>query len=264
MFKYENNKVLFGLTALLVVSLYIIICDCEIPVIQFNSKIDRYLELIFVHQHADKTFYNIAISYVAAYIFFLLQVYMPTRQNHFRSMTILKPMIESYINSVKLLLTILMQITTFQNNQTNIRKLEELFVVEERENRIFRFTFNESFERLVEKTESTHSEIITNPMLTSMDIRICSVLGVIPQKNIIKLAKYIYTQMQKQNTLPIKGTDIINETNNIILTMEEKYGFIFEKYIVTENQLLIAQYYAGAVNLSMHTINEWEIKVKLN
>lgn len=262
-FKYEINKILWGLTVILMVAIYIIICDCEIPLIQINPEIDKYMEKIFIHNHKDKTFYNIAISYVAAYIFFLLQVYIPSKVNHNHSMTILKEEIEKYINLVKLLLTILMTVTISSGGKITIKKQRELYIVEKKENRIFCFTFEESYKKLLELIEVKHSELISNPMINFMDKRIFEFIYSISVKDIISLSNNICEQMQKTNPVPIKGKDIITHANNLIMLLETKYKFAFEEYRVTNDPNEISKYDTGAVNLVRYTRNELEIKVKI-
>jgi hypothetical protein len=44
--------------------------------------------LFYTDVNGDKTIYNIAISVIAAYIFYIFQVYIPEKQKHKRNMTI--------------------------------------------------------------------------------------------------------------------------------------------------------------------------------
>lgn len=67
---------LFWLSIGLLVSIFFIIRGSSWPLI-INTKL--FKDLLLVDRNADHTIYNIAISYVAAYIFYLIQVYFPER-----------------------------------------------------------------------------------------------------------------------------------------------------------------------------------------
>ena len=62
------------LTILMILSCLIIICFCDATVWK-PFKTWTFL----LQADKDKTLYNIAISYVAAYIFYILQVYIPEK-----------------------------------------------------------------------------------------------------------------------------------------------------------------------------------------
>lgn len=62
------------LTALAVLSCIVIICFCDVTV---WKPFETWTFLL--QSDKDKTLYNIAISYVAAYIFYILQVYLPEK-----------------------------------------------------------------------------------------------------------------------------------------------------------------------------------------
>lgn len=62
------------LTILMILSCVIIICFCDATVLK---PFETWTFLL--QSDKDKTLYNIAISYVAAYIFYILQVYIPEK-----------------------------------------------------------------------------------------------------------------------------------------------------------------------------------------
>ncbi len=62
------------LNILMVISCIIIICFCDWPILK---PFETWMFLL--QSDKDKTLYNIAISYVAAYVFYILQVYIPEK-----------------------------------------------------------------------------------------------------------------------------------------------------------------------------------------
>lgn len=66
-------------------AIYVIIKESSIPLLVDNA-VFRFL--FYSKPNGDKTFYNIAISIVAAYLFYLLQVYFNERENTKRALTV--------------------------------------------------------------------------------------------------------------------------------------------------------------------------------
>lgn len=74
---FGYNEILIKLSALLMVSLYFVIRGSSWPLISNNVVL---YELFYTDPDGDHTLYNIAISYAAAYIFYLIQVYYSERK----------------------------------------------------------------------------------------------------------------------------------------------------------------------------------------
>lgn len=74
---FGYNEILVKLAVLLIVALYFVIRGSSCPLISNNNVIYK---LFYTDPDGDHTLYNIAISYVAAYIFYLIQVYYPERK----------------------------------------------------------------------------------------------------------------------------------------------------------------------------------------
>ena len=64
---FGYNEILVKLVALLIVALYFVIRGSSWPLISNNNVIYK---LFYTDPDGDHTLYNIAISYVAAYIFY--------------------------------------------------------------------------------------------------------------------------------------------------------------------------------------------------
>ena len=74
---FGYNEILVKLSVLLIVALYFVIRGSSWSLISNNNVIYK---LFYTDPDGDHTLYNIAISYVAAYIFYLIQVYYPERK----------------------------------------------------------------------------------------------------------------------------------------------------------------------------------------
>ena len=74
---FGYNEILIKLSVLLIVALYFVIRGSSWLLVSNNNVIYK---LFYTDPVGDHTLYNIAISYVAAYIFYLIQVYYPEQK----------------------------------------------------------------------------------------------------------------------------------------------------------------------------------------
>lgn len=86
----QRDKILFWLTVVLIFMIAIIVKECSIPL----YLPERYFSWLVSDTDADRTFYNIAISYVAAYIFYLIQVYISDCNKNKKAKKSLQPDID--------------------------------------------------------------------------------------------------------------------------------------------------------------------------
>lgn len=75
---YEFERLWLILTGINIIAIYFIIRGSTAPLL-FNVNILRVL--FYTDVNTDKTLYNIAISYFAAYIFYIIQIYLPERKH---------------------------------------------------------------------------------------------------------------------------------------------------------------------------------------
>lgn len=75
---YDYQKNLKKLNLLLFAGLFFVIRGSQLPLLIDNPVLHA---LFYSDPNADKTLYNIGISIIAAYIFYLLQVYLPNKKN---------------------------------------------------------------------------------------------------------------------------------------------------------------------------------------
>ena len=75
-FIYNYQNILLKLTIVLLIAIFIVIKGCTIPLL-IDNKLMRFL--FYSADKGDKTLYNISISVIAAYIFYLVQVYIPEK-----------------------------------------------------------------------------------------------------------------------------------------------------------------------------------------
>lgn len=74
---YDYQKTLFKLTIVLLFAIFIVVRGSTVPLINQNPI---FYWLFYSDPNKDKTIYNIGISVIAAYIFYLVQVYIPEKK----------------------------------------------------------------------------------------------------------------------------------------------------------------------------------------
>ena len=74
---FDYKRTLFFLSLILLLSIYFIVKGSSWPLL-FDNEICRIL--FYMSEESDHTLYNIGISYLAAYIFYIIQVFIPERK----------------------------------------------------------------------------------------------------------------------------------------------------------------------------------------
>ena len=91
---YEFERLWLLLTAINIIAIFLIIRGSTAPLLVDNSV----LEFLFcIDNTGDKTLYSIAISYFAAYIFYLIQIYYPERKKTLTALLSIRPYIHNLV-----------------------------------------------------------------------------------------------------------------------------------------------------------------------
>lgn len=265
LFKYKRNRILFELTIILLLSVIFIIKENSMPLIRTNSFWDKYIEYIFTKSSNDSTLYNISISYIAAYIFYLIQIYLPSVSEHTHGNILLKQNIEKYINYIKILILSINELLEYNKNQLNIRnQINEIYIIEKSKKMIFKFTYLRSYEKIKTQIIKFNNDIFTNPALNYLDKNVSELLCSLPITELFTLSDNIYQQKNHLINTKIIDNEAIKKMNSIIDELQKRYGFHFETYSITDDLRQQEQYVSQSIYMAQYTENELEIKVKLH
>lgn len=263
-FKYNRHVLLIGLNIILLLCTYIIIRDCELPIIVFNSNIDKYIESIFLKTTKDTTLYNISISFLAAYIFFIIQIYIPSVVNNKHGIKLLENNIIKDINNIKLLLLIISELTKRNKNELHIKEeIDEIYIIEQSQMQIFRFTFSDSYKYLKELILSRNNNLLSNVALSYLDNNLSELFYVLPIEDLLVVSDNIYNQKCNNTHAIILDNGSIEKTEFIIAELEKRYKFCFEVYSVTTDLIYQGKYISQTLSLTSYTQNELELKIKI-
>lgn len=101
-FLYDYQKVLLKLSLVALVALFFVVRGSTAPLL-IDTELMR--QLFCTDVNGDKTIYNIAISVIAAYIFYIFQVHIPGKKKHRRNMTIVSELNKYLVRLLEELVT---------------------------------------------------------------------------------------------------------------------------------------------------------------
>lgn len=202
--KRNENRIFIILSIGAIISLFFIIRECSYQLI-WNTAIMRWL---FTSQSKERLMSNIAFSYVAAYIFYIMQVYIPKILNRKKVYGILNSKIEEYAIKISELSFVMGQICyqhdgrifveqacfplyyeITADNMCNIKKVGGLDTLMEMQRRI----------------EESHALLLNRFVIYNLDVSILELWEEIPleyYREIIRIAKH---DRDQQVPIVIKG-----------------------------------------------------------
>lgn len=247
--------------------MYIIIRDCDLPLIYINDTLNNYLEKFFVSSSTDRTLYNIAISYVAAYIFYIIQVHIPFEINNQHGMQLIKNDVINNINDIKLLLLLISELTV--QTESNGKYLsvknssKSFYIIEHSKKQILKITFLETYHKLKERIIMQNEQILSHHAISYLDLYIVELLSALPIDEIFSISDNIYFQKCTQGNARIITNSSIKRANFIISQLEQRYDFIFESYSITTDINQKSIYETLNLRICQYSENELERKVKI-
>ena len=146
-FLFSYQKMLLKLTIVLLVAVFVVIKGCTIPLL-LDNKVMRFF--FYSTDKSDKTLYNIGISVIAAYIFYLVQVYIPEKIHCQKQLRIYEVflgnrhqiiILEEFIKSISVFLQ------CNKNGKFSFRYCEFNFTSNCGENTLSEYIYKEIFEK---------------------------------------------------------------------------------------------------------------------
>lgn len=229
-----------------IIAVFFIIRGCSYPIIWKN----KLMIWIFCSDvNGDKTFYNIAISYIAAYLFYIFQIYYPEREKtkKFLSMTALDAY--NFINQVMRFLFMWDYIaeTTSDGTITNI-KLDDFYYKSKVYDYISKGNLDE-IKSTAKRAIEDYNKIVMSSGIQFVDLAIYKLLK-----------DYNFEKELNKITMLLIGADIASET---CADFFESYSREELNNIITRMNILIYAY--GLKNIDSYeivfdkkSILEWE------
>lgn len=213
--KYEKNKIFITLTIILSIFILILIRECDYPLMINNS----IFCILFVHSYSEKLLYNISISYIAAYIFYIIQVYIPLTLKNKNAINVLRNSIFKQIYYLKYALCILDASVNTRNDGVFIKQNLEssLYISIKKENLCYlrRFSYGETLKQLEKSTTEVQNAIFCSHCLHELDPYIARLLTNLPIENLFKMLEHINSRKNDKNMYMFKD-------NNVALILQQQ------------------------------------------
>lgn len=218
--KYEKNKVFVTLTIILIIFTLILIRECDYP-LKVNNSIMYFL---FVHHYSEKLLYNISISYIAAYIFYIIQVYIPLTLKNRNAINLLRASIIKEINYLKYALCILNASIDKKDNSIVIKQDFQLplYIDIEKDSIHYlrRFSYGKTLSKLKDSTVGTQKLINNSNCLHELDSYIERLLTNLPIEELFTMLEYIEQNIGLPNVCRFKTVDIVTNIEKQIQKLE--------------------------------------------
>lgn len=231
-FKYTTSKVLFQLTIILFIAVFFIIRFCQYP-LWVNTSFFKWL---FIPNCNDGTLYNISISYIAAYIFYLLQVHLPARINHKKGLQMLMPYISNELLYINELIIICQSSLFLENNQYTLASNNLPYYFKLKTNSkiyLFRFTYSKSYEDYKMRLQNIHDTISSNANLGLLDSSFLFEYSNIPLNRFIKFMDQVACNTIEGKKVYFSSIDVLNTISAAINNFCVTYNINIESEIIT-------------------------------
>lgn len=221
--RFTQNKILYSLSILLLLSIFIIVRFCQYPLIIHT----QLLEKLFVSTSNDDTLYNIAISYVAAYIFYIFQVYIPAMLNHRKSYKLLFSSISKEIELLKKLYFIcnnsLISADVIYIDQT----MASFYFTASSNGKMYlhKFTYKESYSYYKEQLMALHNQITSNPNLSFLDYAFLYKYFSIPINEFFIFMDNVDRNIESNKNMMIDSRQILDNFEKTISDFIDCFGF---------------------------------------
>lgn len=221
------EKLWITLTVLTIISVFIIIRGSTVELL-IDTAIIRFL--FCSDANGDKTLYNIAISYFAAYIFYFLQVYIPERKKTRRALQVTALDAYNLINQTLLFLFVWDKMTekTSDGAIMGIKCCKFYYV-----NKLYEIAHDadiNELERISIRVKDDYDNVMKNPFFQVVDENIYNLLN---ETNIADEVRGLYILLQSAETAS-KTCATIFETYSTkqiellkikMMLLKELYGF---------------------------------------
>lgn len=261
--KLEKNKLFISLTFILIISIFVIIRENSYKLIWEN----RITMLIFVPNYTEKIFYNIAISYVAAYLFYLIQIYIPATLKNKNAIKFLRESIIKEIEIIKYILFIVLQTTVVKNDKCKVIKIpnRKIYILVEKSNtkylRRYTFGYNNSLTctKLLELAKNQMDKIVNNYFFHDLDPYIASCFFKQDLSDFFSIFEQINKAYEDHNQYALIDNQIIDEIKMHIEAIEKlDSSFVTVNFKICDNFNFLKKYdrqWAAIQDEFMLTIN---------
>ena len=236
---YEFERMWVLLTAINVFAVFLIIRGSTAPLLLDNVAL-RFLFCSDVN--ADKTLYNIAISYFAAYIFYLIQIYYPERKKTLNALLNIRSSTRNMIMWVYRFLFVWDTYMQEADDEEGKIKGAEIKTIYIKDTTGFVYKVDrDDFENMVKRISKPYNDIINDAAFQSSDY---SLRRLFLSKNIAQYIESMYGGIVQAEVLNDSGSILIGYSKTEINSLKRKMQClekllainVSKEYIITNDK----------------------------
>ena len=224
---YEFEEMWIILTAINVVAFFLIVRGSTEP-LSFNNVVLKFL--FSGDTNVDKTLYNIAISYFAAYIFYLIQIYYPERKKTRNALLSTRTSVQNMMMWLYRFLFV-WDIYKQDDNEreTIIRAKIETVYLKDDTGFVYKVD-RETLKSMVDSISKSYYDIINSPDFQNCDY---SLRRLFLSPNIAQYIERLYEIIVEAEGLDGSGTIRIGYSKTKICILKRKLEFLGKLYDIS-------------------------------
>lgn len=236
---YEFERMWVLLTAINIFAVFLIIRGSTAPLLLDNV----FLRFLFCSDiNADKTLYNIAISYFAAYIFYLIQIYYPERKKTLNALLNIRSSARNMVMWVYRFLFVWDKYIQEADDKEETIRGAEIKTVYLKDSTGFVYKVDRNaFENMVKRISKLYNAIIQDAAFQSSDY---SLRRLFLSKNIAQYIESMYGIIVQAEMLNNSGSILIGYSRTEINTLKRKMKCLEElldikvskEYVITNDK----------------------------
>lgn len=210
------------LTAINIVAVFLIVRGSTAPLIMDNGVMKF---LFCTDKAADKTLYNISISYFAAYIFYLIQIYYLEKKKTVNALLSIRSSVRSMILWISRFLFV-WDIYAQADEKEETIKSAEITTIYLKDSTGFVYKVDRgTFQKMVKRISEPYYDIISNSIFQSCDYSLRKLfLG----KDIAKFIERMYEIIEEAETLDSASGISIGYSKKEIYVLQVKMRYLKE------------------------------------
>lgn len=216
---YEFERLWVTLTGLNIVALFLMIRGCTLQLITDNTIIYK---LFYSNPEADKTLYNLSISYFAAYIFYIIQIYIPAKQKTINALVGLRYQMANLVLWVLRFLVVFDCFVAVSEEDNHLKKIifarRRTIFLKNTEDFVYKVD-EKRFEEMLGRIEEAYNLILSNEAFVNADY---SLKKLLIEVNIYEDIKAMYNSVLRAEQLDGTGAIEISYFKDADCSMKKR------------------------------------------
>lgn len=260
--KSFKNKIFLALTALLAISIFVVIKECSYPLILHSDLFKK----MFVSNSSEKLFYNLSLSYIAAYFFYMIQIYIPDLIQEKKALQILSC---DLVNELRLVREFSFLINSVIKESTDAtilynKNITTIFYKEYDCNSCMLRCFSkiDTLRSTMNDIATAHLQIESSRYYYDLDSSVIYIHSLLPVKKMESVIDCINYSLQTKSKLQLTSDNTLTMIYQFINNMQKVLPKNQEVFLEQCNDITLLRKYREAFQAS--NLDEYHFALTLN